>query len=58
MTYGLVCSQFTAEGRKSMAVSAVILFLTVCVFDIVNKPGMCSTSVYEARSQPFTALHS
>ena len=38
--YDLVCSRLMSESNKNTAMSAAILWLTVCACDVTNKVGM------------------
>ena len=53
--HGLAGSNLTFESAENTAVSSHVVS-AVCVFDVMNKAGMCGTTVYCKVSQPFCAV--
>ena len=51
LRYGLRREQSTFESRESATLSAAILYLAVCVRDVVNKAGICGGSVHYIMSK-------
>ena len=43
---GLVQKELTFESYENMAMNAAILYLAVCVCNIMNKVKMCDGSVH------------
>ena len=51
--HDLVCSKSGFKSCKNSANSASILWLAVCVCDVMNRPSICGVSV---KCQTFSAL--
>ena len=51
--HGQICENSSVESLKNTAVAADIVSFLVCVCDVMNKAGVCGSSVYQVRSHSY-----